>query len=375
MRIAIISDSHTKENLEFIYEYLKNKSSWKLDMILINGDILGQNEVREGYGYGFNKKVFDASLDKNKLLNELAQNPEELKKISAAYEQASQDEALKVELSVYIRKYVSQRYDYVFNMLEKFSRITKTYFNIGTYESPLHYNVLKELSFLLEVPETYIRSIALLSNHRETFKEFLAKIKDPKLKKLNYLGGSTVIIGDLMIAGIPGLNESSGSMDNTSEFQEKITKDLLNTIRRQLSYVNKLIILNQTQGKLRKDPFAFRPASIAVREFIEEMKGKLKTKIFIQSYHHFMTTHFYNASEFFFILNNSAVNNCLFNLIEIGTKISCYDVDPKKDILRKLRVYNYNLADYDNPKDRLALNYDDPEEVIKERKLGGSYYL
>ncbi|MEK6916548.1 MAG: hypothetical protein AABW92_02290, partial [Nanoarchaeota archaeon] len=80
-------------------------------------------------------------------------------------------------------------------------------------------------------------------------------------------------------------------------------------------------------------------------------------------------------SEFFFILNNSAVNNCLFNLIEIGTKISCYDVDPKKDILRKLRVYNYNLADYDNPKDRLALNYDDPEEVIKERKLGGSYYL
>ena len=55
--------------------------------------------------------------------------------------------------------------------------------------------------------------------------------------------------------------------------------------------------------------------------------------------------------------------------------MNCYDVDPKKDVLRKLRVYNSNLADYDSPKERMALNYDEHEEVIKERKLDNCYYI
>src|SRR3989344_4948780 len=371
MRIAIISDSHTKENIDFIYNYIRAKSSWKLDLIIINGDVLGENEIREGYGYSFNKKLFDASLDNAKVLQDIAPNYAELKKISVAYEQASQDEQLKLELSRHIEEYVHHRYEQLLSILQKFSAIAKTCFNIGTYESPLHYRVLDELAFLLEVPETYIRSIALLSDYRETFKEFLSKIKDPKQKKLVYIGGSTLLAGDLLIAAIPGLNSSSGAMDATSEFQEKITRDMLNTVRRQLGYVNKLLLLNQTQGKLRKDPFAFRPASMAVREFIEEMKGKLKFKIFVQSYHHLMTTHFYNASEFYFMLNNSAVNNCLFNILEIGNKVICYDVDPKTDIVRKLKIYNYNLADYSTPEERLGLNYEDAKEVVKERKLEG----
>ena len=75
-----------------------------------------------------------------------------------------------------------------------------------------------------------------------------------------------------------------------------------------------MVFLNQTQGRLRKDPFAYRPGSVAVRKFIESIKGKLRQKIFIQSYHHFMTTHFYEAMEFNFMLNNSAVNNGLFNI-------------------------------------------------------------
>jgi hypothetical protein len=164
-------------------------------------------------------------------------------------------------------------------------------------------------------------------------------------------------------------------MDSMSEFQEKMTTDLINTITRQLNYINKLIILNPVQGKLRKDPFAFRPSSLAVRKFVESLKGKLKHKFFIQSYHHFMTTHYYKASEFNFILNNSAVNNSLFNLVEISTKINCYDIDPKKDRVRKLKLYNYNLAEYDKPEERLALNYPDSKEIIEERKLKGCYYM
>jgi hypothetical protein len=88
-----------------------------------------------------------------------------------------------------------------------------------------------------------------------------------------------------------------------------------------------------------------------------------------------MTTHFYEASEFNFILNNSAVNNCIFNILEIGQKITVYDIDPKMDKIRQLSQYKYNLADYSKPIDRLKLNYQDAEEVVKERNLDGCYFI
>lgn len=377
MRIALISDSHTKDNIEFILDYLKRKAhSWKINLIIINGDILGENEVREGYGYKYNKKIFHTSLDKDKILQNIVPDQfDDLKKIFDAYEKGLKDEKTELEFSKYIKDYVQARYDYLFDILKKFSLIKKTYFNMGVYESPLHYKVLTELAFLLDVSKSYIRRIAMLSNYRGIYKEFLAKIKDPKLKKLKYIGGTTVIEGDILITGIPGLNPSSVSSDKASEFQEKITSDLMSTITRQLGYVSKLLILNQAQGKLRKDPFAFRPGSYSVRNFLESVKGKLRQKIFVQSYHHWMTTHFYNASEFYFLLNNAASNNHLFNILEISTKVNCYDVDPKKDRVRRLKLYNYNLVDYSTPEERLALNYEDSPEIIKERELKGCYYM
>ena len=375
MRFALISDSHTWDNINYIYEYLKNKKTWKLDLIIINGDVLGENEIREGYGFSYNKKIFETSLNKIEILKKLTDDYKNLLKLPEHYQTGLKDEKIELELAEHIKNYVSHRYDQLFELLRKFSTIKHTYFNIGTYESPLHYKVLKELAWLLDLPNSYIRSIALLTDYRETFKQFLKKVNDPKLKKLTYIGGNAKIIGDFLIAGIPGLNSSSGSMDSMSEFQEKMTTDLINTVTRQLNYINKLIILNPTQGKLRKDPFAFRPSSLAVRKFVESLKGKLKHKFYIQSYHHFMTTHYYKASEFNFILNNSAVNNSLFNLIEISTRINCYDIDPRKDRVRKLKIYNYNLAEYDKPEERLALNYPDSKEIIEERKLKGCYYM
>ena len=375
MKIALISDSHTKENIAYILEYLKKKA-WKLDLIIINGDILGENEVREGYGYNYNKTIFLASLNKDKILQSLAQDLyQNLKKIPEYITHGISDEKIELELSGIITEYVRIRYNYLYNILLQFSQIAKTYFNVGVYESPLHYNILKELAFLLDINESYVRKIALSSNYRETFKEFTTKLKDPSIKKLNYLGDSPFIEGDLLIAGIPGLNSSSIPGDSLSDFQEKTTDDRLATIKRHMSYVTKLLLINQTQGKLRKYPFAYRPASYSVRNFIESTKGKLRQKIFVQSYHHWLTTHFYYASEYHFILNNSAVNNCLFNVIEISSKVSCYDVDPRKDIVRKINPYNYDLADYSSPVERLKLNYEDAEQVINERKIAGCYYM
>ena len=376
MRIALISDSHTRKNLNLVYNYLKNKATaWKIDLIIINGDILGENEVRENYGFNFKKKVYDLSINKKELLKELTPDFEYLLKIPQVYEKGIKQEVVDIEMSQHIKKYVEHRFDKMYEALVKFSKIKKTFFNIGNYESPLHYNILKELSWLLDVPESYLRSIALLSNYRQTFKEFLAKVKNPINKNLKYIGGSTQIVGDIMFAAIPGLNASSGIQDSTAEFQEKLTTDLLATIKRQLSYVSKLVILNQTQGRLRKDPFAYRPGSVAVRKFIESIKGKLRQKIFIQSYHHFMTTHFYEAMEFNFMLNNSAVNNGLFNILEISTKVSCFDVDPILDKVRKLKSFNYNLDDYETPEQRLALNYENSQEILKEREIKGCYYM
>jgi hypothetical protein len=227
----------------------------------------------------------------------------------------------------------------------------------------------------LDIDEQYIRRVALLSNYRDVFKEFLAKMKEQGGKKLIYLGGNTALEGDLLLVGIPGFNPSSIPGDNMSDFQEKTTEDLMNTVKRQMGYATKLLFLNQTQGKLTKDPFAFRPASFALRNFIESTKGKMKQKIYVQSYHHWLTTHFYYASEFNFILNNAAVNNCIFNMLEIGNKVVLYDIDPKLDKIRKLNLYNYNLVDYSKPEERLALNYDDAKQVIDERKIDGCYYM
>lgn len=374
MRIVLISDSHTFENLNFIYEYLKRKADLKPDFIVLNGDILGENEVREGYGYNYNKKIFEASINKYDILKKLTLYFENLKKV-AEYHTKQRDEKLELEFSSYIMDYVKHRYDSIITVLTKFSDIAPVFFNIGTYESPLHYKVLNELAWLLDVPEHYIRSLALLSPYRDTFKDFSTKIRSINSKKIKYLGGGTAIMNDIMIAGIAGYNESSVVIDKMSEFQEKMTNDLIDSVKRQLGPVNKLILLNQTQGRLRKDPFSFRPSSLAVREFIEWLKGKLKQKVFVQSYHHFMTTHFYLASEFNFILSNSAVNNSLFNILEVGQKLNVYDVDPRLDKIRMLNPYNYNLVDYQKPEERLALNYSDSSDVIIERKLEGCYYI
>ncbi|MCM2326067.1 MAG: metallophosphoesterase [Candidatus Woesearchaeota archaeon] len=374
MKIAIISDSHTKENIEFIYEYLKKKVELKLDLIIINGDMLGENEIREGYGFGYNKAMFGASLNKKQMLSMIYPHHENLQKIESFFHSGKKDENTEMELAGFIRDYVSHRYNYLYGMLLRFSEIAVTYFNLGTYESPIHYKVLSELAWLLDIPETYIRNLAVVTDYREVFKEFQSKIKADN-KRLKYIGGNAILHGDLMIAGVAGFHESSIVSDSMSEFQEKMTIDLINTIRRQLSFTNKLVLLNTTQGKLRKDPFAFRPASLAIRELIEELKGKMRQKVFVQGYHHFMTTHFYEASEFNFILNNSAVNNCIFNILEMGQKISVYDIDPKMDKIRLLNSYKYNLADYSRPIDRLRLNYQDAEEVVKERNLDGCYFI
>ncbi|NTV24089.1 MAG: metallophosphoesterase [Nanoarchaeota archaeon] len=373
MRIAVLSDIHSQDKFEFIRGYLQKKApEWKIDLIVVNGDILGENESREGYGYKHDHGKYLSALDRKGILGKLA--PGLADKLASVPKEGASDSE-KLEYSLLIKEYIRARYSLAYQDLRQLSLISKTLYNVGTYESPLLYNVFRELAFLLSAEEQEIRKLAILSDYRDIFKDFLSQIKSENPKQLAYIGGQTVLIGDLLIAGIPGFNPSSGPQDAASEFQENTALELSMSIKRQLSYAAKLVIFNQTQGRLRKDPFAFRPQSQAIRGLIEDLSGKLKTKVFYQSYHHLMTTHLYQASDFHFILSNSACNNCLFNILDVGQKVGCYDVDPVLGKLRLLNTYKDNVEEHETPEKRLSLNYADYKEVIKERSIEGCYYM
>ena len=120
MRFILISDSHTLNSINYIYEYIKKKvNSWKIDFIFINGDVLGENEVREGYGFNYNKTLFNASLDKQNMLKNIAPNYENLLKIRQVYERGIKRQDVDLEMSFYIKQYVEYRYDDLFEILKK----------------------------------------------------------------------------------------------------------------------------------------------------------------------------------------------------------------------------------------------------------------
>ncbi|MBT4352007.1 hypothetical protein HOD20_05745 [archaeon] len=379
MRQIIISDSHTSQNIDFIYNFIRDSllKKIKIDFIVLNGDILGEDKARPGYGYKYDKEMFLFNFKKNELLQklvpEIAQGIIKYKEIYKNNGQFSDDE--QIELAKLIKSYIQTRYDFLYSTLKKFSELVPTLYNLGTYESPIHYKTINELAFLMNLKPTLLKKIALLENYRFVYHDFIKKIKGLEGKKFRNISGNAILIKNVILAGIPGFHDSSVPMDSQSELQEKMTKDLLDSIKRQLTYADHLIIYNHCDCKKMKNPFSIRPGSPLIRQFIGEMKGKLKHKIFIQSYNHWVTTHFYERDEFNFILNNTAVNNCIFNIVEVSNKIRCFDVDPKQNRVRELNKYDSFTAEYTTSEQRLALNYKNPDEIIEQRNLKGCYYM
>ncbi|MFH0875226.1 MAG: metallophosphoesterase [archaeon] len=382
MRIAIISDTHTIDSIEYIYEYIRQLVlRVNIDCFVINGDILGINEIKKDYGYNYDRKEFYASLNKKEILAKASPlNYEKLillspKLTDLRYEEDEGHPVLE-EFGKIVCDYITERYSYAANILKKFSEVKKTFFNLGNYESPIHYALIKELSFLLDSDEALIKKSILYAHAPDLYMQFKEKLQGLEGKNFRYIGGKTAIEKDVLFAGIPGVNESSVPTDSASTLQENITKELIGAIKRQLSYANKLILFNHTEGRITKSPFTFRPGSASVREFIQEMKNnKIRQKVFVQSHYHWITTHFYTMDDFFFVLNNSGVNNCIFNILELSNKIKCFDVDPKNNLIRELKTYDSYISDYSKPESRLSLNYDNPGEIIAQRNLNNCYYM
>ncbi|MBN1503248.1 metallophosphoesterase [Candidatus Woesearchaeota archaeon] len=366
MRQVIISDTHTKGNIECIHAYLqKNRLKYKIDYIIINGDILGEHR---------NKAEPD---DPEKYLKGLSPDSADTIISSVNEYKAGRfiDEKKKEKLGEAVLTYMHDRYNYVIRILKEFSQIAPTLFNIGESESPLHYQVIKEIPFLLDIPPDFISKSILYTDYRSVYQKFLDKLRANESKNLKFIGGTTSLKKNILFVGIPGLNPNSVPTDTLSELQEKLTKDLLNSIKRQLSYADKLIIFNHTQSKIAENPFVYKPGSPAVRSFIQEMKGRMRQKIFIQSHKHWPTAHFFTNDDFYFLLNNAGIHNSIFNILEISNKVKCFDIDPKRDKTRELKLYDSYTAEYSSPKERLALNYENPDELIKERNLGECSYI
>ncbi len=378
MRFALISDSHTRSNIESLISYLKKLVlKVKFDAIVINGDLLGENEHKPGYGYRFTKSEMESTLDKDKVLQSVAPTSyNDIKEIISIYKQGRlvDDESLN-KLGNAVCSYIQDRYNFIIETLAKFSVIKKTFYNLGDYESPLHYKVLKELAFLLDVEESFLRKAVLYTPYRDIYKNFKNSLQELESPRFHYIGGRPIIESGIIFAGIPGLNPSSVPTDSSSELQEKITREQIDSIKRKFSYAKKLVIFNHAKGRITKEPFTFRPGSPAIRELIQELKGKLSQKVFIQSHYHFPTTHFYKRDEFLFILNNAAVNNKIFNIIEMSGKVRCFDADPNISKLREVKPYDSYIAEYNTPEERLALNYQKPEEIIEQRQIKGCYYM
>ncbi|MBU0757683.1 MAG: metallophosphoesterase [Nanoarchaeota archaeon] len=378
MRQIIISDTHSPENLSFILEYIKKLIlRVKIDSIMINGDVLGINEIKPGYGFKFNKADFHATLNKTEILKKVAPlSAAKIIEIVNLYKEGSLvTEEHELELGKAICTYMNERYDSVIDFLTRFSEVKKTFFNLGVNESPIHYHVLKELPFLLDCSSDLIRKAVLLTDYRTVYNNFKEKLKKLEGPKFRYLGGRAILDKETILAGISGLNSSSIPTDSASELQEKLTRDMIDSIKRQFSYSNRLILYNPVEGRVTKEPFTFRPGSAAVRALIQEIKGKLRQKVFVQSHYHFMTTHFYKRDEFYFVLNNAGVNNCLFNMLDVGNSVRCFDVDPQINKIRELKLYDSYISDFSDPKGRLSLNYMNPDEIIVQRDIKGCSYM
>ncbi|MFH1506551.1 MAG: hypothetical protein ABIE94_06215, partial [archaeon] len=199
------------------------------------------------------------------------------------------------------------------------------------------------------------------------FKERLEQLDADE--RFTYLSLKNVEDGDVLFVGLPGVAADMDDEDDAS-VQEKLTGEIIEESRKKLHGMKAIIILNNVEGVTTEELYSFTPGSESVRAFIEQIRKEPLAKIFIQSNKHWMTTHFYREKNWYFLLNNSATNNGLFNIIEISKEeVNCWDADASTGQVLGLQPYDEEKVNYTSPEQRLALNYSVPDEIIEERRL------
>ncbi len=343
--------------------------------IVVNGDLLGFHNIKKDYGYGYRKDELDINLIK--LFQYTA--PFTSGKILQIFNKIKKGEELDEQsltgLSEILKDYIDERYMWLLNSLRKLSKLSKVYFNLGNHESPLHYLVVDELAFILGMEKEMITKIIDQTHERDHFYSFKQKLKQMEQQEnFIFISQKAIIDGGVLISGIPGLHHETGNKDEKSDAQEKITVDTLEQIKEKLKEAKALLMFNHVKGRINKKPFLFEPVSENIKAFLENNQDLSVPKLFCESDESFVTTHFYQNHDWYFMHNNAGVNNGLFNMIDIGSKIVCYDIDPNLDQLTTLTTYDLEKANYGEPITRMRLNYPNPQQILMQRKLDNTVY-
>ena len=367
MRLAIISDTNTSEALDKVYNYfITFATEYKIDGVVINGDILGIFNAKQEYG----QKVEDYTSFFKSAAPYTCENL--INVIQKVKQGKELDQEGLVQLSNYIDDYIDERYMFVIHSLRKFSKICKVYFNLGNHESPLHDYLIQELSFVFGIEKDMINKIINQTNERNHFESFKTKLKQMENEEnFVFISQKVVLENGVLITGIPGLHIESHLNDEKSSAQENVTKSTLDEVKKNMIKAKALLIFNHVEGKINSSPFLLQPSSESMTDFLDNTSSTIP-KLFCQSNSSFKTTHFYKKNVWYYLLNNAGVNNGLFNVIDIIENIICYDIDPNLGQITKLTEYDLDNVEYHQPVERLKLNYPNAEVIITQRMLDNS---
>ncbi|MBW2998567.1 hypothetical protein KY321_03425 [Candidatus Woesearchaeota archaeon] len=351
MRHIIISDTHSPDCISRIYLTIKEKKIHDLvDAIVINGDLLGV--------FSMNK----SNMYRVKGLSE--ENKDELLKLCASnFYKEHKDKDLTPDL---ILEYVKERYEWCYKILEMFSELKFTIFNLGNHESEFHMLVLEELPFLMNVVSDAFENLDYqkLKQIFYDFEDELHKLEEGG--NFKYIKKEPYVFKDTLILGIPGMSHSTVGNDQMSQLQESWTANLVEKAKSMIEGCNKLIIYNHTQANYDRQFGSFGCESPSLNQFMEEYGGKFDKSIFIQSHNHWSHSQFMKIDDFYFVLNNAGLHSGIFNIIEIDNEVKLLDIDIERNLAEDLSL-STSFPEVKSDVDLISRYYSDPESIATRR--------
>lgn len=349
---VVISDTHAPDMIQEILEDVRRRvlKEFSVDAIVINGDLLGVFSMKKS---SVHKKQAITRADRERYLRLAAPK---------WYAQYNMPRLLGQEE---VLAYVRERYKWVVKILREFSEIAATYWNMGNHESPLHFLVLRELAFLLDVELPHVPDSSL----QEIFVVHEQDLGVLELtNNFTYLRTKPVVVDDTLILAIPGESHESTGLSAPARAQEKRTKQLIAQAQKLLPQVSKLVIYNHTQGTYEKTTGMFSPASSAAKKFLRSLPSSLDDVVWVQSHNHWGFTQYLRANEALFLLNNAGLHAGIYNVLDVGDSVRVFDVHTRTNEISELVVSSKEVHE-DQKLEMIKRNYKNFMDVFLHRKM------
>ena len=349
---VVISDTHAPDIIQEVFEDVRERvlKEFLVDAIVINGDLLGVFSMKNS---SVHKKQSITRSDRERYLRLAAPQ---------WYAQYNMPRLLGQEE---ILAYVRERYKWVVKVLKEFSELAPTYWNMGNHESPLHFLVLRELSFLLgvelpRVPDARLQEV------------FVAHEQELGLLELThdfvYLRTKPIVKGDTLVLAIPGESHDAVGSHKPALAQEQRTKQVITQAKALLPQVSKLIIYNHTQGSYDKATGMFSPASSAAKEFLRSLPSSLEHVVWVQSHNHWGFTQYLRREDVSFVLNNAGLHAGIYNVLDVGDSVRVFDVHTRTDKISELVISSQEVSE-DQKLEVIKRNYKNFMDIFLHRKM------